>query len=34
MWVRAQYADAEGRVWKELDVVQLAQHPDFLGVGT
>jgi twitching motility protein PilI len=33
-WVRAQYADAEGRVWKELDVVQLAQHPDFLGVGT
>ena len=34
MWVRAQYTDAEGRVWKELDVVQLAQHPDFLGVGT
>jgi twitching motility protein PilI len=33
-WVRAQYADAEGRVWKELDVVQLAQHPDFLGVGS
>jgi twitching motility protein PilI len=33
-WVRAQYMDAEGRVWKELDVVQLAQHPDFLGVGT
>jgi len=33
-WVRAKYQDAEGRVWKELDVVQLAQHPDFLGVGT
>jgi twitching motility protein PilI len=33
-WVRAQYTDAEGRVWKELDLVQLAQHPDFLGVGT
>ena len=33
-WVRSQYADAEGRVWKELDVVQLAQHPDFLGVGS
>ena len=33
-WVRAQYVDAEGRVWKELDAVQLAQHPDFLGVGT
>jgi twitching motility protein PilI len=32
-WVRAQYADAEGRLWKELDVSQLAQHPDFLGVG-
>ena len=32
-WVRAQYADAEGRLWKELDVAQLAQHPDFLGVG-
>ncbi|MFL6573023.1 MAG: chemotaxis protein CheW [Burkholderiales bacterium] len=33
-WVRAQYTDGEGRVWKELDLVQLAQHPDFLGVGT
>jgi twitching motility protein PilI len=32
-WVRAQYADAEGRLWKELDLTQLAQHPDFLGVG-
>lgn len=32
-WACAQYADAEGRVWKELDVVQLVQHPDFLGVG-
>jgi twitching motility protein PilI len=32
-WVRNQYTDAEGRVWKELDLVQLAQHPDFLGVG-
>jgi twitching motility protein PilI len=32
-WVRAQYSDAEGRVWRELDLAQLAQHPDFLGVG-
>jgi twitching motility protein PilI len=32
-WVRAQYIDAEGRVWRELDLAQLAQHPDFLGVG-
>jgi twitching motility protein PilI len=32
-WVRAQYVDAEGRVWRELDLAQLAQHPDFLGVG-
>lgn len=32
-WARAQYADAEGRVWKELDLAQLAQHPDFIGVG-
>jgi twitching motility protein PilI len=33
VWSRAQYADAEGRLWKELDLPQLAQHPDFLGVG-
>jgi twitching motility protein PilI len=32
-WTRAQYADAEGRQWKELDLAQLAQHADFLGVG-
>jgi twitching motility protein PilI len=32
-WVRAQYADGEGRLWRELDLAQLAQHPDFLGVG-
>jgi hypothetical protein len=31
--VRAQYADAEGRLWRELDLAELAQHPDFLGVG-
>jgi len=32
-WARAQYADPEGRVWKELDLTQLVQHPDFIGVG-
>jgi twitching motility protein PilI len=32
-WSRAEYTDEEGRLWKELDVSQLAQHPDFLGVG-
>lgn len=32
-WARAQYADGEGRLWRELDLPQLAQHPDFLGVG-
>ena len=32
-WLRAQYADQDGRQWKELDVAQLVQHPDFLGVG-
>jgi twitching motility protein PilI len=32
-WARAQYADPDGRLWKELDLTQLAQHPDFLGVG-
>jgi twitching motility protein PilI len=32
-WLRAQYSDKDGRQWKELDVAQLVQHPDFLGVG-
>ena len=31
-WIRAEYGDAEGRTWKELDVPRLVQHPDFLGV--
>jgi hypothetical protein len=31
-WVRVEYADGEGQSWKELDVPQLLQHPDFLGV--
>ena len=32
-WTRAQYADSEGRLWRELDLPNLAQHPDFLAVG-
>lgn len=32
-WARTQYADAEGRQWKELDLPQLVRHPDFLAVG-
>jgi twitching motility protein PilI len=31
-WVRGQYSDAEGRVWKELDVAALVQHEAFLEV--
>jgi twitching motility protein PilI len=33
-WVRAQYSDAEGRIWKELDVDALVQREDFLEVCT
>lgn len=32
-WARAAYTDRDGKQWKELDLPQLAQHPDFLGVG-
>ena len=32
-WVRGQYGDAEGRIWKELDVAALVQHEAFLEVG-
>ena len=31
-WTRAEYGDAEGRSWKELDLARLVQHPDFLAV--
>jgi len=31
-WVRGQYSDAEGRIWKELDVAALVQHETFLEV--
>ena len=31
-WLKAEYEDVDGKRWKELDMVQLAQHPDFLGV--
>lgn len=31
-WVKAEHTDTDGREWVELDVPQLIQHPDFLGV--
>jgi twitching motility protein PilI len=31
-WVRTQYADAEGKAWKELDVTALVQDQAFLEV--
>ena len=32
-WLKGQYSDADGRLWKELDVAQLAKDPSFLEVG-
>jgi len=32
-WIRAEYTDAEGRPWKELDLPSLVQQPEFLDVG-
>ena len=32
-WLKAEYSSADGRLWKELDVPHLVQHPDFLDVG-
>jgi twitching motility protein PilI len=32
-WTRAEYSDAEGRRWNELDVPALLRDPDFLDVG-
>lgn len=31
-WTRARYTDSDGREWRELDVPQLAQHPEFMHV--
>ena len=31
-WLRGQYSDAEGGIWKELDAAALVQHPAFLEV--
>ena len=31
-YARAHYEDPEGRQWKELDLPQLVQHPEFLSV--
>lgn len=32
-WLKGEYSDQEGRLWKELDINQLVQHQDFLAVG-
>jgi twitching motility protein PilI len=32
-WLKAEHTDEDGRRWKELDLAQLVQHPDFLAVG-
>ncbi len=32
-WTKAEFADEQGATWKELDVAQLVQHPEFLGIG-
>ncbi len=32
-WLKAEYGDEEGRVWKELDLARLVQDQDFLAVG-
>ena len=32
-WIKAEYDDAQGEHWRELDVPQLVQDPEFLNVG-
>jgi twitching motility protein PilI len=32
-WIKAEYDDAQGAHWRELDVAQLVQDPEFLSVG-
>ena len=32
-WVRAEYGDPQGVRWKELNVLELIRHPEFLEVG-
>jgi twitching motility protein PilI len=32
-WLKAEYADDLGEAWRELDLAQLAQDPEFLSVG-
>jgi twitching motility protein PilI len=31
-WLRGEFADADGKSWKELDVPQLVRHAEFLSV--
>ena len=32
-WLKGQYSDADGRLWKELDIARLAKDAGFLEVG-
>ncbi|MEO8718321.1 MAG: chemotaxis protein CheW [Burkholderiales bacterium] len=32
-WIKAEFDDAQGEYWRELDVPQLVQDPEFLSVG-
>jgi len=33
-WLRAEYEDEAGKVWKELDVAELVRDANFLTVGS
>jgi twitching motility protein PilI len=32
-WIKAEFEDAQGVTWRELDVLRLVQDPEFLSVG-
>lgn len=32
-WLKAEYTDTDGTLWRELDMSQLVQHADFLAAG-
>jgi twitching motility protein PilI len=33
-WLKAEYDDVDGKLWKELDMAQLVSHPDFVVVAS
>jgi twitching motility protein PilI len=33
-WLKAEYDDVDGKLWKELDMAQLVGHPDFVVVAS